>query len=106
MLRGQCLECGVLRVLDQSEVGFVVVFFFSSRRRHTRCREVSWARRCVQETGTWGHNAFCFVCSAKRSPILEHGNHYHRPGCPDRGDPYEGPDYFCSECSELSLIHI
>ena len=20
---------------------------FSSRRRHTRCREVSWARRCV-----------------------------------------------------------
>eukprot|EP00831_Metopus_contortus_P041908 TRINITY_DN32988_c0_g1_i1.p1 TRINITY_DN32988_c0_g1~~TRINITY_DN32988_c0_g1_i1.p1 ORF type:complete len:147 (+),score=51.12 TRINITY_DN32988_c0_g1_i1:26-466(+) len=28
--------------------------FFSSRRRHTRCREVSWARRCVQETGTWG----------------------------------------------------
>eukprot|EP00831_Metopus_contortus_P065443 TRINITY_DN5846_c0_g1_i2.p1 TRINITY_DN5846_c0_g1~~TRINITY_DN5846_c0_g1_i2.p1 ORF type:complete len:430 (+),score=64.55 TRINITY_DN5846_c0_g1_i2:40-1329(+) len=30
-------------------------FFFSSRRRHTRCREVSWARRCVQETGTWEH---------------------------------------------------
>eukprot|EP00831_Metopus_contortus_P037569 TRINITY_DN29594_c0_g1_i1.p1 TRINITY_DN29594_c0_g1~~TRINITY_DN29594_c0_g1_i1.p1 ORF type:complete len:159 (-),score=24.58 TRINITY_DN29594_c0_g1_i1:10-486(-) len=28
-----------------------VCFFFSSRRRHTRCREVSWARRCVQETG-------------------------------------------------------
>eukprot|EP00831_Metopus_contortus_P076296 TRINITY_DN70370_c0_g1_i1.p1 TRINITY_DN70370_c0_g1~~TRINITY_DN70370_c0_g1_i1.p1 ORF type:complete len:168 (-),score=31.75 TRINITY_DN70370_c0_g1_i1:12-515(-) len=27
-------------------------FFFSSRRRHTRCREVSWARRCVQETAT------------------------------------------------------
>eukprot|EP00831_Metopus_contortus_P051234 TRINITY_DN43009_c0_g1_i3.p1 TRINITY_DN43009_c0_g1~~TRINITY_DN43009_c0_g1_i3.p1 ORF type:complete len:243 (+),score=57.73 TRINITY_DN43009_c0_g1_i3:48-776(+) len=34
------------------------VFFFSSRRRHTRCREVSWARRCVQETGSAGtfHN--------------------------------------------------
>eukprot|EP00831_Metopus_contortus_P062528 TRINITY_DN54674_c0_g1_i2.p1 TRINITY_DN54674_c0_g1~~TRINITY_DN54674_c0_g1_i2.p1 ORF type:complete len:136 (+),score=21.83 TRINITY_DN54674_c0_g1_i2:30-437(+) len=30
---------------------FMFVFFFSSRRRHTRCREVSWARRCVQETG-------------------------------------------------------
>eukprot|EP00831_Metopus_contortus_P070965 TRINITY_DN64907_c0_g2_i3.p1 TRINITY_DN64907_c0_g2~~TRINITY_DN64907_c0_g2_i3.p1 ORF type:complete len:318 (-),score=61.41 TRINITY_DN64907_c0_g2_i3:124-1077(-) len=28
------------------------VFFFSSRRRHTRCREVSWARRCVQETAS------------------------------------------------------
>eukprot|EP00831_Metopus_contortus_P047142 TRINITY_DN37970_c0_g1_i1.p1 TRINITY_DN37970_c0_g1~~TRINITY_DN37970_c0_g1_i1.p1 ORF type:complete len:108 (-),score=18.29 TRINITY_DN37970_c0_g1_i1:158-481(-) len=27
-----------------------ICFFFSSRRRHTRCREVSWARRCVQET--------------------------------------------------------
>eukprot|EP01015_Nassula_variabilis_P014162 TRINITY_DN21684_c0_g1_i3.p1 TRINITY_DN21684_c0_g1~~TRINITY_DN21684_c0_g1_i3.p1 ORF type:complete len:188 (+),score=56.15 TRINITY_DN21684_c0_g1_i3:3-566(+) len=27
-------------------------FFFSSRRRHTRCSGVSWARRCVQETGT------------------------------------------------------
>eukprot|EP01015_Nassula_variabilis_P024625 TRINITY_DN4729_c0_g1_i2.p2 TRINITY_DN4729_c0_g1~~TRINITY_DN4729_c0_g1_i2.p2 ORF type:complete len:115 (+),score=35.35 TRINITY_DN4729_c0_g1_i2:1-345(+) len=25
-------------------------FFFSSRRRHTRCSGVSWARRCVQET--------------------------------------------------------
>eukprot|EP00831_Metopus_contortus_P034193 TRINITY_DN27298_c0_g1_i1.p1 TRINITY_DN27298_c0_g1~~TRINITY_DN27298_c0_g1_i1.p1 ORF type:complete len:149 (-),score=35.77 TRINITY_DN27298_c0_g1_i1:91-537(-) len=30
---------------------FLFFFFFSSRRRHTRCREVSWARRCVQETG-------------------------------------------------------
>eukprot|EP00831_Metopus_contortus_P003102 TRINITY_DN11153_c0_g1_i1.p1 TRINITY_DN11153_c0_g1~~TRINITY_DN11153_c0_g1_i1.p1 ORF type:complete len:155 (-),score=64.26 TRINITY_DN11153_c0_g1_i1:17-481(-) len=29
---------------------FYFFFFFSSRRRHTRCREVSWARRCVQET--------------------------------------------------------
>eukprot|EP00825_Cyclidium_porcatum_P038380 TRINITY_DN4439_c0_g1_i1.p3 TRINITY_DN4439_c0_g1~~TRINITY_DN4439_c0_g1_i1.p3 ORF type:complete len:104 (-),score=1.00 TRINITY_DN4439_c0_g1_i1:137-448(-) len=27
-------------------------FFFSSRRRHTRSCLVSWARRCVQETGT------------------------------------------------------
>eukprot|EP01015_Nassula_variabilis_P019012 TRINITY_DN3170_c0_g1_i7.p3 TRINITY_DN3170_c0_g1~~TRINITY_DN3170_c0_g1_i7.p3 ORF type:complete len:101 (-),score=47.92 TRINITY_DN3170_c0_g1_i7:35-337(-) len=26
------------------------IFFFSSRRRHTRCSGVSWARRCVQET--------------------------------------------------------
>eukprot|EP00831_Metopus_contortus_P039818 TRINITY_DN31189_c0_g1_i1.p1 TRINITY_DN31189_c0_g1~~TRINITY_DN31189_c0_g1_i1.p1 ORF type:complete len:120 (-),score=41.12 TRINITY_DN31189_c0_g1_i1:88-447(-) len=34
-------------------VNFKPLFFFSSRRRHTRCREVSWARRCVQETGTW-----------------------------------------------------
>eukprot|EP00831_Metopus_contortus_P066327 TRINITY_DN59172_c0_g1_i1.p2 TRINITY_DN59172_c0_g1~~TRINITY_DN59172_c0_g1_i1.p2 ORF type:complete len:178 (+),score=58.72 TRINITY_DN59172_c0_g1_i1:52-585(+) len=38
-------------------MGWVYFFFFSSRRRHTRCREVSWARRCVQETvstqSTW-----------------------------------------------------
>eukprot|EP00831_Metopus_contortus_P047282 TRINITY_DN38116_c0_g1_i1.p2 TRINITY_DN38116_c0_g1~~TRINITY_DN38116_c0_g1_i1.p2 ORF type:complete len:134 (+),score=54.07 TRINITY_DN38116_c0_g1_i1:90-491(+) len=33
------------------EYSLVFAFFFSSRRRHTRCREVSWARRCVQETG-------------------------------------------------------
>eukprot|EP00831_Metopus_contortus_P082976 TRINITY_DN9095_c0_g1_i1.p1 TRINITY_DN9095_c0_g1~~TRINITY_DN9095_c0_g1_i1.p1 ORF type:complete len:257 (+),score=41.59 TRINITY_DN9095_c0_g1_i1:35-805(+) len=32
----------------------LLFFFFSSRRRHTRCREVSWARRCVQETGING----------------------------------------------------
>eukprot|EP00825_Cyclidium_porcatum_P022096 TRINITY_DN24424_c0_g1_i1.p1 TRINITY_DN24424_c0_g1~~TRINITY_DN24424_c0_g1_i1.p1 ORF type:complete len:104 (+),score=19.68 TRINITY_DN24424_c0_g1_i1:26-337(+) len=35
-----------------------MVFFFSSRRRHTRSCLVSWARRCVQETvstqSTWG----------------------------------------------------
>eukprot|EP00831_Metopus_contortus_P085567 TRINITY_DN9980_c0_g1_i1.p1 TRINITY_DN9980_c0_g1~~TRINITY_DN9980_c0_g1_i1.p1 ORF type:complete len:308 (+),score=67.33 TRINITY_DN9980_c0_g1_i1:50-973(+) len=34
-----------------AEFFFDFFFFFSSRRRHTRCREVSWARRCVQETG-------------------------------------------------------
>eukprot|EP01015_Nassula_variabilis_P000953 TRINITY_DN1051_c0_g1_i6.p2 TRINITY_DN1051_c0_g1~~TRINITY_DN1051_c0_g1_i6.p2 ORF type:complete len:117 (-),score=56.30 TRINITY_DN1051_c0_g1_i6:60-410(-) len=28
----------------------ITIFFFSSRRRHTRCSGVSWARRCVQET--------------------------------------------------------
>eukprot|EP00831_Metopus_contortus_P032533 TRINITY_DN26252_c0_g1_i2.p4 TRINITY_DN26252_c0_g1~~TRINITY_DN26252_c0_g1_i2.p4 ORF type:complete len:131 (-),score=36.39 TRINITY_DN26252_c0_g1_i2:16-408(-) len=33
-----------------SSVCNMCFFFFSSRRRHTRCREVSWARRCVQET--------------------------------------------------------
>eukprot|EP00831_Metopus_contortus_P005962 TRINITY_DN12247_c0_g1_i2.p1 TRINITY_DN12247_c0_g1~~TRINITY_DN12247_c0_g1_i2.p1 ORF type:complete len:133 (+),score=42.33 TRINITY_DN12247_c0_g1_i2:19-417(+) len=38
-------------------VFYVFFFFFSSRRRHTRCREVSWARRCVQETGTWVCNS-------------------------------------------------
>eukprot|EP00831_Metopus_contortus_P039560 TRINITY_DN3099_c0_g1_i1.p4 TRINITY_DN3099_c0_g1~~TRINITY_DN3099_c0_g1_i1.p4 ORF type:complete len:116 (+),score=14.50 TRINITY_DN3099_c0_g1_i1:67-414(+) len=36
-----------------SDVWCIFFFFFSSRRRHTRCREVSWARRCVQETDQW-----------------------------------------------------
>eukprot|EP00831_Metopus_contortus_P001417 TRINITY_DN10507_c0_g2_i8.p1 TRINITY_DN10507_c0_g2~~TRINITY_DN10507_c0_g2_i8.p1 ORF type:complete len:128 (-),score=44.04 TRINITY_DN10507_c0_g2_i8:69-452(-) len=35
-----------------------VFFFFSSRRRHTRCREVSWARRCVQETAIYSEPDF------------------------------------------------
>eukprot|EP00831_Metopus_contortus_P037545 TRINITY_DN2956_c0_g1_i8.p1 TRINITY_DN2956_c0_g1~~TRINITY_DN2956_c0_g1_i8.p1 ORF type:complete len:102 (+),score=35.81 TRINITY_DN2956_c0_g1_i8:126-431(+) len=34
----------------EAVVFYFFFFFFSSRRRHTRCREVSWARRCVQET--------------------------------------------------------
>eukprot|EP00831_Metopus_contortus_P021247 TRINITY_DN19462_c0_g1_i2.p1 TRINITY_DN19462_c0_g1~~TRINITY_DN19462_c0_g1_i2.p1 ORF type:complete len:160 (+),score=34.04 TRINITY_DN19462_c0_g1_i2:116-595(+) len=46
-------------------------FFFSSRRRHTRCREVSWARRCVQETAsvsrTLLHNISAFLASSRRS---------------------------------------
>eukprot|EP00831_Metopus_contortus_P012717 TRINITY_DN15116_c0_g1_i1.p1 TRINITY_DN15116_c0_g1~~TRINITY_DN15116_c0_g1_i1.p1 ORF type:complete len:1025 (+),score=209.77 TRINITY_DN15116_c0_g1_i1:38-3112(+) len=44
---GSCRE-----VMVQDYEFYVFFFFFSSRRRHTRCREVSWARRCVQETGT------------------------------------------------------
>ena len=36
--------------LDGVDLGgrrIIKKIFFSSRRRHTRCREVSWARRCV-----------------------------------------------------------
>eukprot|EP00831_Metopus_contortus_P003534 TRINITY_DN11309_c0_g1_i3.p2 TRINITY_DN11309_c0_g1~~TRINITY_DN11309_c0_g1_i3.p2 ORF type:complete len:148 (+),score=56.37 TRINITY_DN11309_c0_g1_i3:2-445(+) len=44
-----CLCIGLYFLVEI--VLFFVFFFFSSRRRHTRCREVSWARRCVQETG-------------------------------------------------------
>jgi hypothetical protein len=42
---------------------------------------------------------FCFRCAAKRSPILEHGNHYHRPACQDYG-AYDGPDKIEPKCSE------
>eukprot|EP01016_Furgasonia_blochmanni_P039565 TRINITY_DN4936_c0_g1_i1.p3 TRINITY_DN4936_c0_g1~~TRINITY_DN4936_c0_g1_i1.p3 ORF type:complete len:248 (+),score=49.93 TRINITY_DN4936_c0_g1_i1:112-855(+) len=43
-------------VLDKHENDVIgnVAFFFSSRRRHTRSCLVSWARRCVQETGVHG----------------------------------------------------
>eukprot|EP00831_Metopus_contortus_P002084 TRINITY_DN10775_c0_g1_i2.p3 TRINITY_DN10775_c0_g1~~TRINITY_DN10775_c0_g1_i2.p3 ORF type:complete len:123 (+),score=16.14 TRINITY_DN10775_c0_g1_i2:64-432(+) len=41
-----------------------IFFFFSSRRRHTRCREVSWARRCVQETGNGRTNGVPVVAPA------------------------------------------
>eukprot|EP00831_Metopus_contortus_P016206 TRINITY_DN16764_c0_g1_i1.p2 TRINITY_DN16764_c0_g1~~TRINITY_DN16764_c0_g1_i1.p2 ORF type:complete len:142 (-),score=45.04 TRINITY_DN16764_c0_g1_i1:191-616(-) len=48
-------------------------FFFSSRRRHTRCREVSWARRCVQETGyqrrVHGDTAFVTIVKASENEI-------------------------------------
>ena len=43
---------GVTRIVNFAHgeiiaLGAIVTLFFSSRRRHTRCREVSWARRCV-----------------------------------------------------------
>eukprot|EP01015_Nassula_variabilis_P026916 TRINITY_DN5435_c0_g3_i1.p2 TRINITY_DN5435_c0_g3~~TRINITY_DN5435_c0_g3_i1.p2 ORF type:complete len:112 (+),score=49.24 TRINITY_DN5435_c0_g3_i1:30-338(+) len=48
------------------------MIFFSSRRRHTRCSGVSWARRCVQETvstqSTWG----CIILQA----FFFYGIHY------------------------------
>eukprot|EP00831_Metopus_contortus_P024610 TRINITY_DN21424_c0_g1_i2.p3 TRINITY_DN21424_c0_g1~~TRINITY_DN21424_c0_g1_i2.p3 ORF type:complete len:101 (-),score=41.34 TRINITY_DN21424_c0_g1_i2:444-746(-) len=57
---------------DLCGYGFFIFFFFSSRRRHTRCREVSWARRCVQETdaeymgtqSTWAFQKFLIFCSS------------------------------------------
>eukprot|EP00831_Metopus_contortus_P014672 TRINITY_DN16079_c0_g1_i3.p2 TRINITY_DN16079_c0_g1~~TRINITY_DN16079_c0_g1_i3.p2 ORF type:complete len:104 (-),score=32.28 TRINITY_DN16079_c0_g1_i3:219-530(-) len=49
-------------------------FFFSSRRRHTRCREVSWARRCVQETGTWGY----IIKESLRFRLIEESEGFQR----------------------------
>eukprot|EP01016_Furgasonia_blochmanni_P008433 TRINITY_DN1341_c0_g1_i2.p1 TRINITY_DN1341_c0_g1~~TRINITY_DN1341_c0_g1_i2.p1 ORF type:complete len:161 (+),score=44.17 TRINITY_DN1341_c0_g1_i2:3-485(+) len=40
------------------------MFFFSSRRRHTRQESVSWARRCVQETAVgflFGREMISFI---------------------------------------------
>eukprot|EP00831_Metopus_contortus_P018240 TRINITY_DN17778_c0_g1_i1.p1 TRINITY_DN17778_c0_g1~~TRINITY_DN17778_c0_g1_i1.p1 ORF type:complete len:150 (-),score=45.20 TRINITY_DN17778_c0_g1_i1:39-488(-) len=51
-----------MRSVEEGVMWSMRCFFFSSRRRHTRCREVSWARRCVQETvstqSTWGRKKF------------------------------------------------
>eukprot|EP00831_Metopus_contortus_P034384 TRINITY_DN27419_c0_g1_i3.p3 TRINITY_DN27419_c0_g1~~TRINITY_DN27419_c0_g1_i3.p3 ORF type:complete len:146 (-),score=41.75 TRINITY_DN27419_c0_g1_i3:226-663(-) len=52
-----CVQRGgvdvILKRVDFVFCFFLFFFFFSSRRRHTRCREVSWARRCVQETDVY-----------------------------------------------------
>eukprot|EP00831_Metopus_contortus_P075589 TRINITY_DN6936_c0_g1_i3.p2 TRINITY_DN6936_c0_g1~~TRINITY_DN6936_c0_g1_i3.p2 ORF type:complete len:105 (-),score=36.09 TRINITY_DN6936_c0_g1_i3:162-476(-) len=65
--------CGIILLIAWQFVsqGF---FFFSSRRRHTRCREVSWARRCVQETvstqSTWGSKGDAFAADLEnRFPV-------------------------------------
>ena len=43
------LATHIIVVWVDNEAGVLarVAGLFSSRRRHTRCREVSWARRCV-----------------------------------------------------------
>ena len=47
----QCVDLGGRRIIKKESLTGARVGreggVFSSRRRHTRCREVSWARRCV-----------------------------------------------------------
>ena len=45
---------------------------------------------------------FCFVCSAIRSPILAHGNHYHRPQCTDFFEKGSDPDNMSAKCTECA----
>eukprot|EP00831_Metopus_contortus_P003604 TRINITY_DN11336_c0_g1_i1.p4 TRINITY_DN11336_c0_g1~~TRINITY_DN11336_c0_g1_i1.p4 ORF type:complete len:127 (+),score=26.13 TRINITY_DN11336_c0_g1_i1:34-414(+) len=54
---------------------FLIFFFFSSRRRHTRCREVSWARRCVQETAQV-YSPMTFCCFRKGKETTDVPNRY------------------------------
>ena len=62
---------------------------------------------CNHVTCYFCKNDFCFACSAKRNPILIHGNHYHRPSCPNYAN-YLGPDKYnpekCMECKRLRKI--
>ncbi len=39
--------------------------------------------RCDHVTCNWCQLQLCFDCSVNRSPVLNHGNHYHREGCRD-----------------------
>lgn len=50
---------------------------------------------------------YCFVCSAIRSPILEHGNHYHRPQCTDYFEKGKDADVVkpkCTECQKKGAL--
>ena len=51
---------------------------------------------------------FCFVCAATRSPIITHGNHYHRPQCTDYSNPGIGEvdkmHEKCEECIKLGSL--
>ncbi len=62
---------------------------------------------CNHVTCYFCKNDYCFACSAKRSPTLTHGNHYHRPSCP-HFFTYNGEDKFlplkCSECKRLGKL--
>ncbi len=50
---------------------------------------------------------FCIACSAKRSPIMAHGNQYHRKKC-NAYFAYSGIDNMysneCTECVKLGKI--
>jgi hypothetical protein len=49
---------------------------------------------------------FCFVCSAIRSPILAHGNHYHRPQCTDYGALPKGEvDKVSDKCTQCVKVN-
>lgn len=62
---------------------------------------------CNHVTCYFCKNDFCFACSAKRTPILVHGNQYHRPSCPNFAE-YNGPDVIqtdkCIECKVLKKL--
>ncbi len=75
-------------------VFFVFFFFsfcFSSRRRHTGSRTVSWARRCVAET------AMTRACQNCPSFIAYDGEH-----CGDCGGAYAAARE-CKPCARIGL---
>lgn len=62
---------------------------------------------CNHVTCYFCKNDFCFACSAKRNPVLVHGNHYHRPSCPNFSEYYGANTYIpekCMECRRLKRL--
>src|SRR3546814_3606207 len=55
----------------QSYVCIGVIFFFSSRRRHTRCALVTGVQTCALPIFRWAE------ASAAASPVSEGGGQYH-----------------------------
>eukprot|EP00831_Metopus_contortus_P035325 TRINITY_DN2813_c0_g1_i4.p1 TRINITY_DN2813_c0_g1~~TRINITY_DN2813_c0_g1_i4.p1 ORF type:complete len:106 (-),score=34.66 TRINITY_DN2813_c0_g1_i4:7-324(-) len=85
-------------------------FFFSSRRRHTRCREVSWARRCVQETGIYADREGRKAVSKTDAIwfLSEYKDACHAP-IPDQStlnEEFNSADSNNDGVLSLSLIHI
>ena len=61
---------------------------------------------CDHVTCIYCRNDFCFRCSAKRGPTLEHGNHYHRKEC-KHYTKYSGEEdqYSPSKCDECKRLN-
>mmetsp|Transcript_48115 Transcript_48115/g.76054 ORF Transcript_48115/g.76054 Transcript_48115/m.76054 type:complete len:490 (+) Transcript_48115:63-1532(+) len=71
-----------------------------------RCRmvvEKADEDSCDHMTCLRCHHEFCWVCSADRSVIYAHGNHYHRMSCKHYA-PYSGPEeYLPNKCVRCKL---
>lgn len=51
-------------------------------RRCPHCHEpVSKDEKCDKVICPKCSNEFNFCCGSRRTPVTEHGNHYHRPSC-------------------------
>ena len=69
--------------------------------------------KCEHVTCTYCKLDWCFYCSALRSPIITHGNHYHRECCKDykpwldeKGNDVVGDkvEKNCLECRRLGKL--
>lgn len=69
------------------------------------CLQLSAKNECCNHvTCYYCKNDFCFACSAKSSPILAHGIHYHRPKCPNYSECNNPENYLPTKCSECKIL--